>query len=254
MNYYKVVLDNKVIDVLEDASWVKLNRRGRIVLCEPAEALGVVSSDGKTTWNLDSTSGLAGFDYSPVTVVDITEEEATELKTLLGLGGEVTNTPSGSEVEFPSEPETPDEPITDGTLEEVKKRCLEKLSSVCQQTIFDGFDVTLSNGEEKHFTLKVEDQLNLLSLSTLLATGVESIPYHADGELCEYYSAADMTLIMTQATQFKTYHTSYYNSLKNWVESMNSIAEVGSVAYGDAIPSEFCSVVLNQLVLAQEVG
>ena len=38
MNYYKIVLDNKVVDVLEGASWVKLSRRGRIVLCEPAEA------------------------------------------------------------------------------------------------------------------------------------------------------------------------------------------------------------------------
>lgn len=254
MNYYKIVLDNKVVDVLEGASWVKLSRRGRIVLCEPAEALGVVSSDGKTTWNLDGTPGLTGYDYESVTVTDITETEATELKTLLGLGGEVTNTPSGSEVEFPEEPEVPDEPITDGTLEEVKKRSLERLSAICQQIIFDGFDATLTDGQVKHFTLKVEDQLNLLSLSTLLATGAEAIPYHAAGELCEYYSPEDMTLIITQATQFKTYHTSYYNSLKNWVESMDSIAEIGSVAYGDTIPSEFCSVVFNQLVQAQEVS
>lgn len=254
MNYYKIVLGDKVVDVLEGASWVKLNRRGRIVLCDPSEALGVVSSDGKTTWSLTGTGGLTGFNYESVTVTDITETEATELKTLLGLGGEVTNTPSGSEVEFPEETETSDELNTDGTLEEVKKRSLERLSAVCQQVIFDGFDVALSNGEVKHFALKVEDQLNLLSLSTLLATGVDSIPYHADGELCEYYTAEDMTLIITKATQFKTYHTSYYNSLKNWVESMGTIAEVGSVAYGDVVPTEFCSVVLNQLTQAQEAS
>lgn len=148
----------------------------------------------------------------------------------------------------------PDEPIIDGTLAEVKKRSLEKLSAVCQQTIFEGFDAELSDGRVKHFTLKVEDQLNLLTLSTLLTSGTESVPYHADDELCEYYSAADMTLIIAQAMEFKTYHTSYYNSLKNWVESMKSITEVGSVAYGDEIPSEFCSVVLHQLAQAQEMG
>ena len=63
-----------------------------------------------------------------------------------------------------------------------------------------------------------------------------------------------MTLIVAQATQFKTYHTSYFNSLKNWVESMESIAEIGEVSYGDPVPAEFCSVVLTQLMQAQEVS
>lgn len=81
-----------------------------------------------------------------------------------------------------------------------------------------------------------------------------AIPYHASGELCEYYSAEDMTLIVSQTTQFKTYHTSYFNSLKNWVESMGSIAEVGEVFYGDPVPAEFCSVVLTQLMQTQEAS
>ena len=254
MNHYKIVLGDKVVDVLEGESWVKLSRRGRIVLCGAAEAAGVVSSDGKTIYSLNGTAGLTGHNFDSVTVTDITENEAAELKTLLGLGGEVINKPGGTEVDFPDEPETPEEPIVDETLEEVRKRSLERLSAVCQQVIFDGFDVTLSNGDVKHFTLRVEDQLNLLSLSTLLAAGAESIPYHAADELCEYYSAEDMTLIIAQATKFKTYHTSYYNSLKNWVESMNSIAAIGAVAYGDVVPTEFCSVVLNQLMQAQETS
>lgn len=254
MNYYKVVLDNKVIDVLEDAVWIKLNRNGRVVICSPLEAVGVVSSDGTQKWNLAGTGGIEGSDFGTVSVMDITETEASELKTLLGLGGEVTNTPEGSEVEFPDDAQETEDPIVDGTLEEVKKRSIERLSAVCQQVIFDGFDVVLSDGSTKHFTLKVEDQLNLLSLSAMIATGATAIPYHASGELCEYYSAEDMTLIVSQATQFKTYHTSYFNSLKNWVESMGSIAEVGEVSYGDPVPAEFCSVVLTQLMQAQEVS
>lgn len=253
MNYYKVVLGDKVIDVLEDPVWVRRSPRGRIVICGADDALGVVSSNSETVWHIAGTDALDDA-MENVKVVDIEEREAKELQTLLGLGGDVTDTDTGIHTEFPEEPKEPEEPITDGTLEEVKKRSLERLSDICQQVIFDGFDVTLSNGEVKHFTLKVEDQLNLLSLSTLLATGADAIPYHATDELCEYYSAEDMTLIITQATQFKTYHTSYYNSLKNWVESMDSIAEIGSVAYGDAIPPEFCSVVMNQLMQAQEAS
>lgn len=42
MNYYKIVLGDKVVDVLEGESWVKLSRRGRIVLCGAAEALSLI--------------------------------------------------------------------------------------------------------------------------------------------------------------------------------------------------------------------
>lgn len=153
MNYYKVVLDNKVIDVLEDAVWIKLNRNGRVVICSPLEAVGVVSSDGTQKWNLAGTGGIEGSDFGTVSVMDITETEASELKTLLGLGGEVTNTPEGSEVEFPDDAQETEEPIVDGTLEEVKKRSIERLSAVCQQVIFDGFDVVLSDGNTKHFMM-----------------------------------------------------------------------------------------------------
>ena len=54
--------------------------------------------------------------------------------------------------------------------------------------------------------------------------------------------------ITETATAFKTYHTSYYNSLKNWVLSMKTIAEVGAVKYGDPIPAEYCSDVLIGMI------
>lgn len=250
MSFYKVVLNDKIVDVLENVVWVKENLRGRIVICGANEAVGVVSSDAKTIWHIAGASHMANHTFEDVKVVDIEESEAKELQTLLGLGGDVIDKDNGIDVEFPDETEEPEEIPEDATLNEVKRICLERLSNACQQVIFDGFTVVMTNETEKHFTLKIEDQLNLLSLSTLIASGVEAIPYHASGELCEYYSVEDMMRIITTATEFKTYHTSYFNSLKNWIESMEDITEIGSIAYGDPVPEEYRSVVLNELVHA----
>lgn len=253
MNYYKVVLDDKVIDVLESPVWIRRNPRGRIVICGIGDALGVVSSNAETIWHIAGTDPL-GEALDNVKVIDIEEQEAKELQTLLGLGGEVTDTDTGIQTEFPEEPEEPEEVPKDATLAEVKRICAERLSAVCQQVIFDGVDVEMSDGSIKHFTLKVEDQLNLLSLATMAASGAQEIPYHAEGELCVFYSIEDINRIIAAATQFKTYHISYYNSLKNWIESMDDIAQIGSVAYGDPVPPKYCSVVLTELNQAAQAS
>lgn len=83
----------------------------------------------------------------------------------------------------------------------------------------------------------------------MIAQGATSIPYHAKDELCKFYSAEDIALIIETATQFKTYHTSYFNSLKNYINSMATIEEIGAVEYGINIPAEYQSDVLKELVV-----
>jgi hypothetical protein len=60
------------------------------------------------------------------------------------------------------------------------------MSRTCRQTIEAGFDLVL-RGETRHFSLTTQDQLNLMSLGTLVQTQ-DLIPYHADGEECEFYT------------------------------------------------------------------
>ena len=81
----------------------------------------------------------------------------------------------------------------------------------------------------------------------MIAAGATSIPYHADGELCKYYTADDMANITAMATAHKTYHTSYYNSLRNWVNALSTIEEISSIQYGMIVPEEYCSDVLIDL-------
>ncbi len=240
-NYYKLISGDNIVDVISNPAWVNQDIRGRIALCDIAEAMGIVSSDMSTILHIAGAKNFSEGTYDEVAVADITEDEYEELKILLGLNATVPD--DGGTPKWEEEP-TKEESPEDATLQEVKKRCLEKLSADCRNTIYGGVDVTLSDGSTQHFTLKIEDQLNLITLSTMVTSGETQIPYHASNKLCEYYSAEDIVAIANSATAFKTYHTTYFNSLKNWVLSMNSITEVGSVFYGMKIPAEYCSDIL----------
>ena len=245
MHYYKFISNNTIIDAVCNPSWVKTDRRGRVVLCDISEAMGVVSSDSQRIMQIAGADLLKNGEYEEIYVADITETEYDELTVLLNLNATI---PNDDEVIWDEEPPAIEEPIVDATLAEVKARCLSILSADCQKAIYAGVDIALSDGVVRHFDLELEDQLNLLSISALITSGALSIPYHASGELCEFYSASDMMKIIDEANKHRTYHTSYYNSLKNWVMSMDSIADVGNVHYGDTIPVEYCSYVLLDLL------
>ena len=50
------------------------------------------------------------------------------------------------------------------------------------------------------------------------------------------------------ANTHKTYHVTYYNSLKNYINSLDDISDVNSVTYGMALPVEFQSEVLKEFI------
>lgn len=142
------------------------------------------------------------------------------------------------------------------TVEFVREAIIAKMSAACNAAITSGVDVVLSDGTASHFSLKLEDQMNLMSLSALLTTGAEFVPYHADGEECRYYSAADFQMIATTATTWKIYHESYFNSLRAYIRSMESTSEILAVQYGIPIPEQYQTVVLQQMLaqMAAQVG
>ena len=112
--------------------------------------------------------------------------------------------------------------------------------------ITNGIDIVLSDNNTYHFSLTTQDQLNLITLSTMIAGGQEMVPYHADSELCRYYSATDMLNVIQKATEFKSFQVTYFNSLKAYIESMNSVRAIGAVQYGIDIPEEYQSDVLKE--------
>ena len=125
------------------------------------------------------------------------------------------------------------------------------MNEIQQLTIRDGVLITLSDGRNEQFTLKDQDQTSLMGLQTLVAQGVENIPWHSadQSEHCKYYSNADMAIIAEKALQFITYHVTYFRDLRIYIRSLQTKEEVQNVTYGMEIPVEYQSEVLKDFLV-----
>lgn len=130
------------------------------------------------------------------------------------------------------------------TLEELKQVKRAEVNAACGQTICNGITVELSTGFE-HFSLSQTDQLNLFGLQAQITSGVTQIIYHADGQPCRFYPASDIALLIEKAMFHASYHTTYANSLRSWIDSVETAEELQEVYYGADIPEEHQSEVLK---------
>ena len=119
------------------------------------------------------------------------------------------------------------------------------MRTACRRTIESGFDLDL-RGETHHFSLNTQDQLNIMNLS-IIAQTQSLIPYHADGEDCIFYTDQEIEAIAETASAFKIYHTTYYNALKSYINSLETIEEISAIEYGVEIPEEYKTDVLKVL-------
>lgn len=248
MKYYKVISDSIFVGIGTDSDMRRYQLKHRVFLaCTPEQAQYIQVGDNlyHAQWMLPETINNTG---KLVDVIEISETEYDALYSAIE---------SGEEIQIEDEPTQEEEiPIIDEnteiTVEFIKSRKIIEMSATCSSVITNGFDVVLSDGESHHFSLTTQDQLNLITLTTMVASGETNIPYHADGELCKFYSPDDIIKISTGATNFKTYQVSYFNSLKAYIESMNDIESISAITYGIQIPEEYMSDVLK--VLLEQIG
>ena len=81
--YYKVLKDNKVIDVLDHLTFVKYQKKHNImVACLKSEAQAIISSDKKHFWHVDGLYALPVDDCDTVELVEIDKYEYEKLKML----------------------------------------------------------------------------------------------------------------------------------------------------------------------------
>ena len=125
------------------------------------------------------------------------------------------------------------------TLDEAAKFKKDECSYICSKNITAGIDVTLSNGETKHFSLGEKDQINLATKMLNIAMGAKELEYHSDGEPCVYYSAEDMSAICIAAQSKVTLETTYYNCIVQWIAGCKTPEDIMAISYGDAIPEEY---------------
>lgn len=142
------------------------------------------------------------------------------------------------------EPVTPPEPY-EPTLVELQTVKKHEISQACEQIIYAGISVALADGTVEHFALTEHDQLNLFGKQAQLAAGIEQLEYHSDGRPCRYYSAADMTTIITKAMWHVSYHTTYCNALNMWISGAQTAEEIQQIFYGADVPEQYQSEVLK---------
>ena len=89
--YYKVMKNNKVIDVLDHLTYLKWQPKNKIMLLSDLnEAQAILSSDKNTVWHVEGLYDLpieAGV-YDIVSVKEIDEQEYKQLKMLNGCSSE----------------------------------------------------------------------------------------------------------------------------------------------------------------------
>ena len=81
--YYKVIKDNKVIDVLDHLIYLKYQPKHKImVLSDINEAQAILSSDNETIWHERTLYKVPVDGYETVEIQEIDEHEYKQLRAL----------------------------------------------------------------------------------------------------------------------------------------------------------------------------
>ena len=180
---------------------------------------------------------------------------AIEVKSFYALNGEVIENTSISQVADVWSPER-EEYITgiayngeytiedvpdDRPLDEIRADKLAELSASCNDAITAGMDVETTQGTE-HFSLQETDQINLTTALSAVQSGASGYPYHADGQLCRLFTAAEIQAIAAASVKHKLYHTTLCNHLLTWARRAATKEELSGLTYSaDGLPEGLAS-------------
>ena len=144
-----------------------------------------------------------------------------------------------------------DEP-DDRPLDEIRADKLAELSASCNAAITAGMDVETTQGAE-HFSLQETDQINLTTALSAVQSGASGYPYHADGQLCRLFTAAEIQAIAAASVKHKLYHTTLCNHLLTWARRAETKEELTGITYAaDGMPDDLAANMAA--VLAAAVG
>lgn len=138
------------------------------------------------------------------------------------------------------------------TLNEYKQIKINNISNICNQNIIKGVDVEIDDTIE-HFSYKDEDQINLKEIFDLAVETNVPMYYHADGESCKEYSVEQIITIYSIASANKNHHTTYFNQLKMYINSLEIKEEIERVFYGQALTGKYLDIYNASMTQAQLV-
>lgn len=240
MKYYKLVLDDKIIGAVSSDNFIKFSPVTQSFLRSNESEGEFITWNGliyRDTWMAPIRFRV---DFIQVLALETSEEEYNIYVEALKINDAI-------EYEHQEEDPYPDipyvDPLDQESVEFIRTSKINEMSYNCRKAIEQGFDLDI-RGETYHFSLTTQDQLNLMSLGAMAQTS-DLIPYHADGETCMFYTAEEINQIISAMNARKIYHTTYYNALKDYINSLETIEEIASITYGTPIPDEYKSEALK---------
>ena len=223
---YKITHEGKIIDVVRNPSFIKFLSSGHIAITDKLSAQGIVGSDSKTLYSFEP---ITCHDTIVVTIESITKDEFNRLCSLLNSEHRIS--------------------VGERALVDAKESVIESLSIICKEKITSGFSVKLLDGNTYNFRLTAEDQLNLLNLENQLNAGENAFIYHATDLPCKVFSRDDMLKIICAYRKHILYHTTYFNTSKQYVNSLTDLEAVKSFTYGTDIAGTVKDLVLRKILM-----
>lgn len=240
MKFYKIIKEDNFIGIGTSFDLRRFQLKHKIILiCDEAKCQYIQNNDElyHALWMHPINNSVTS--YSLADVIEINEDEYISLKKLIDVDDETLRQPKQNTIDINTLSKN------QITVDYIKKIKIKEMSDECNKLIVSGFDIVLEDGMSHHFDLTIEDQINLIEASDQIKNGDDKIIYHASNEKCKFYTIADMKSIIDFATKLKKYHTTYFNSLKQYICSLDNIEAISNVSYGIDIPAEYVFETLN---------
>lgn len=203
MKYFKIIKDNEFIGIGTTRDMRKFQKKHNVLLmCDENEAQYIQC--GEDLYHARWMEPVDG----DVLIADVIRIEEDEYNCLCAA------IESNEEIKFAEEPVVEYEPIVDEieelTIDYIRSAKLAELKCECNKAITEGFDMELGDGETRHFTLSMDDQINLLT---------------------QAYFDENMKSVVIEMNNFKTKHMSRLKELEECVNSLTNIEEITAVSY-----------------------
>ena len=132
-----------------------------------------------------------------------------------------------------------------GDVEQVRAVKKQEIGQDCSAAIYAGIEL-----DGRHYSLTEHDQTELMAQYTTVKEGAQAVPYHADGELCRMYPAAEFTALAQAATAHVFYHRTYCNHVNAWI-ARAGLDELAGIEYGAELPTDLAA---SMAQIMQEAG
>ena len=215
MKYYKIIKDKEFIGVGTTLNLRRFQTKHQIMLiCNESQVQYIQLDDTLYRANWMWPENTDSIKYEIADVIRIEKDEYDLLFKAVE---------TNEEIVIEEEPivEVENVIVEEPTIDYVRSSKISELKHYCNNAITNGVDIKLSDGETRHFSMSLEDQINLLTMAYL---NDESV-----------YSKKDMKTIITKTNAYKNSHIAKFKKLKDRVNSLNTIEEVSAVNYHEEV-------------------